>query len=96
MGAPGFSGEVEYAGGHWFLFNTSAPQLAKFASDFVLHKPVVDQTGLQGSFDYRDADSKIAQDNSDSEGSFLVFIREVGLKLSSSRGPLETFVIDTP
>ena len=44
------------------------PQLAKFASDYVLHKPVIDQTGLEGSFDYRDPDVKIDQDNGDFEG----------------------------
>ena len=74
MGAPGFSGEIEHVGGHWFLFDTSVAQLAKFAADFVLHKPVIDQTGLQGSFDYRDPDAKIEQDNaSDFEGSLTVF-----------------------
>src|ERR1700722_692431 len=30
MGAPGFSGEIEHVGGHWFLFNASLPQVAKF------------------------------------------------------------------
>lgn len=94
IGAPGFSGEIEHTGGHWFLFNASMPQLAKFASDYVLHKPVINQTGLEGSFDYRDADVKIEQDNGDFEGSFTVFIRDIGLKLTSSKGPVETFVIE--
>ena len=84
MGTPGFSGEVEHVGGHWFLFNASAAQLAKFASDYVLHKSVIDRTGLQGSFDYRDPDAKIDQDNGDFEGSFTVFIRDIGLKLTPS------------
>jgi len=94
MGTPGFSGEIEHVRGHWFLFNTSILQLAKFASDYVLHKPVIDKTGLEGSFDYRDADAKNEQDNGDFEGSFTVFIREIGLKLTSSKGPVETFVIE--
>ena len=94
MGAHGSSGEVEHVGGNWFLFNASAPQLAKFASDYVLHKPVIDQTGLEGSFDYRDPNVKIDQDNGDFEGSFTVFIRDIGLKLTSSKGPVETFVIE--
>ena len=96
MGAPGFSGEIEHVGGHWFLFNTSLPQLAKFAADYVLHKPVLDQTGLEGSFDYRDPDVKIEQeqDNADFEGSFRDFTRNIGLKLTASRGPVETFVIE--
>jgi uncharacterized protein (TIGR03435 family) len=94
MGAPGFSCEIEHVGGHWFLLNVSVPQLAKFASDYVLHKPVIDQTGLEGSFDYRDPDVRINQDNGDFEGSFTVFIRDIGLKLTSSKGPVETFVIE--
>lgn len=94
MGAPGFSGEIEHARGHWFLFNASLPQLAKFASDYVLHKPVIDQTGLEGWFDYREPDVKIDQDNGDFEGSFTVFVRDVGLKLTPSKGPIETLVIE--
>jgi uncharacterized protein (TIGR03435 family) len=94
MGLPGFSGEIEHVGGHWFLFNASVPQLAKFASNYVLHKPVIDRTGLEGSFDYRDPDVRIDQGNGDFEGSFAVFIRDIGLKLTSSKGPVETFVIE--
>jgi uncharacterized protein (TIGR03435 family) len=96
MGAPGFSGEVERTGGHWFLFNASMPQLAKFASDYVLHKTVVDQTGLEGSFDYRDPDVKIQQeqDSGDFESSFMGFVRDIGLKLTSSKGLVEIFVIE--
>lgn len=94
IGAPGFSGEIERVGGHWFLFNASIPQLAKFASDYVLHKPVIDQTGLEGYFDYRDPDVRIEQDNGDFESAFTVFIQDVGLKLTSSKGPIETLVIE--
>jgi uncharacterized protein (TIGR03435 family) len=94
MDRPGFSGEVEHVGGHWFLFDVSMPQLGKFASNYVLHKPVIDQTGLEGSFDYRDPDSKSEQDNSDFEGALMAFIRDIGLKLTSAKGPVETLVID--
>ena len=69
-------------------------QLAKFAADYVLHKPVIDRTGLEGSFDYSDPDAKVDQDNADFEGSFTVFIRGIGLKLTSAKGPVETFVIE--
>jgi uncharacterized protein (TIGR03435 family) len=85
---------LNVSAGHWFLFNASIPQLAKFASDYVLHKPVIDQTGLEGYFDYRDPDVKVEQDNGDFEGSFTAFIRDVGLKLRSSKGPVETLVIE--
>jgi uncharacterized protein (TIGR03435 family) len=93
IGAPGFSGEVEHVGGHWFLFNTSLPQLAKFASDYVLHKPVIDQTGLEGFFDYRDRDASITQDNGDFEGSFTGFLHDVGLKLTASKGLVDTLIL---
>lgn len=94
IGAPGFSGEIEHVGGHWFLFNASVQQLAKFASNYVLHRPVMDQTGLDGSFDYRDADANIVQDNSDFEASFMAFIRSIGLKLTQSKGLVETLLIE--
>jgi uncharacterized protein (TIGR03435 family) len=94
MGGVGFSGEIEHVAGHWFLFDTSVPQLARFASNYVLHKPVIDQTGLKGSFDYREADAKNEEDNGDFEGSFTVFIRDIGLKLTSSKGPVETLVVE--
>jgi uncharacterized protein (TIGR03435 family) len=94
QGTPGFSGAIEHAGGHWFLFNTSMPQFAKFASTYVVRKPVIDQTGLEGSFDYRDPDAKIDQENGDFETSFTAFVRAIGLKLTASKGPVETFVIE--
>ncbi len=34
----------------WVLYKTTMPQLAKFASDYVLHRPVMDRTELLGSF----------------------------------------------
>ena len=92
-GTAGFSGEVEYTGGHWYLFNTSVPQLAKFASDYVLRKPVIDRTGLDGSFDYKDPDARIQQEM-DFDGTFPIFIQALGLKLTLAKGPVETFVID--
>jgi uncharacterized protein (TIGR03435 family) len=93
MGAPGYSGEIEYVGGHWFLFNTSIPQLAKFASDNVLHRPVIDRTEITGSFDYKEANTGVPQEH-DFEGSFPSFLRNIGLKLTSATGHVERLVID--
>ena len=92
-GTAGFSGEIEFVGGHWFVFDSSIPQLAKFASDHILHRPVIDRTGISGSFDYKDPDVKIPQEQ-DFQGSFPFFIQEIGLKLTSSKGPVETLVIE--
>ncbi len=92
-GTAGFSGEIEYVGGHWFVFDSSIPQLAKFASNNILHRPVVDRTGLDGSFDYKDTDAKIDQEM-DFQGSFPFFIQEIGLKLTPAQGPVERVVIE--
>jgi uncharacterized protein (TIGR03435 family) len=92
-GTVGFSGEIEYTGGHWYVFDSSIPQLAKFASDYILHRPVIDKTGLDGSFDYKEADVEIDQEQ-DFQGSFPFFIQEIGLKLTPSKGPVEMLVIE--
>jgi uncharacterized protein (TIGR03435 family) len=50
---PGWSGDIDYVDGQFSLFNTSMPQFAQFASSMVLHKPVIDRTGLTGSYDFQ-------------------------------------------
>jgi uncharacterized protein (TIGR03435 family) len=95
-GDANFSGDVGFAGGRWVVFNTTMPQLAKYAADFMLRAPVIDRTGLNGPFDYKQPnalpDSEV--DYSNPIGPFLNLIPEMGLKLERSRGPVETFVID--
>jgi uncharacterized protein (TIGR03435 family) len=51
IGGAGFSGDVGFAGGRWVLYNVSMEQLADFAGN-LLHRPVLDRTGLDGSFDF--------------------------------------------
>jgi uncharacterized protein (TIGR03435 family) len=71
------------------------PQLAKFASAYVLHAPVVDRTALSGTFDYRQSVPDLEPNYSDNSESFLHMISEVGLKLERTRGSVEMFVIDS-
>jgi uncharacterized protein (TIGR03435 family) len=82
--------------GRWAIFNTSMPQLAKFAAEHVVHAPVSDETGLSGSFDYKQPvplpDSEV--NYSDPSGPFLLLIPELGLRLEPGKGPVEMFVID--
>jgi uncharacterized protein (TIGR03435 family) len=78
----------------WVLYNTTMPELAKFASDFLLHCPVLDRTDLPGSFDYKSPPEDWDTYQQDPVGSFLNLIGEMGLKLDSEKGPVETFVID--
>jgi uncharacterized protein (TIGR03435 family) len=87
----GFSGDIGFVDGRFSLYNTSMPQFARFASTYVLHKPVIDHTGITGSYDYA---SPTQYDQDDFGGSFMQLIPELGLKLERGKGPVETFVID--
>jgi uncharacterized protein (TIGR03435 family) len=87
-------GSIGYVEGRWGISATSMPQLAKFASDNVLHAPVRDRTELSGSFDYRQRVPDLEPNYRDNSDSFLRFIPELGLKLERSKGSVEIFVID--
>lgn len=87
--------EVDFVGGTFYIFNTSMPQLARFASKYVLHHPVLDQTELAGFFDYKSpmqVDPETQQN--DFEASFLQFLSEIGLELKKETGPVESIVVD--
>jgi uncharacterized protein (TIGR03435 family) len=72
--------------------NISMPLLATRLSRYLDH-PVLDQTGLKGSFDfeyvYTSDDS-----NEDLVTSILTSVQGIGLKLKPAKGPVETVVID--
>ncbi len=74
--------------------NISMLQLAERLSGY-LGRPVVDRTGLKGSYDfkYRYADSG---DYTESETFSCIFasIKALGLELKADKGPVETIVID--
>ncbi len=88
-------GSIGYAGGRWSIFATSMPQLAKYATDNILHAPVLDRTELRGSFDYRQRDPDLdPQYGGDQSDSFTHYLGEMGLKLERSKGPVESLVMD--
>jgi uncharacterized protein (TIGR03435 family) len=68
------------------------------ALSIVMRRPVVDQTGIKGTFDVRlrCSDDLASQDNApDAPASIYVALREtLGLELKSGRGPAEVLVID--
>jgi uncharacterized protein (TIGR03435 family) len=74
--------------------NISMPELATRISDW-LKRPVLDRTGLQGSFDFEfttgedDAPSEV-----DLESSIVTSLKGIGLQLKTSKGPVEALVID--
>ncbi len=71
--------------------NISMSELA-FRLSRYFERPVVDETGLEGSFDFKA--QYISDSPTDVASSILISIQELGLKLESSRGPVETIVID--
>jgi uncharacterized protein (TIGR03435 family) len=91
------SGDIGASSKHgWGGHDTSLAQLAKYSST-VLRCPVQDQAGMDEYFDF---ESKTIPTNAnfqnpdDMNSSFLAMIKEVGLRLKPTKGPVETFVID--
>jgi uncharacterized protein (TIGR03435 family) len=94
---PGPFGSIGYAGARWGIFNTSMEQLARFASETMVHRPVLDKTELKGFFDYRQEmeDFEPAYSGPAHNSSFMSMLSDAGLKLENSKGPVEIFVIDS-
>jgi uncharacterized protein (TIGR03435 family) len=67
-----------------FLANTWGPWL---------ERPVLDQTGLTGSYDFKLAPDDPA--NQDIVAATIGAIDRLGLKLTAGKGPIETIVIDS-
>lgn len=82
------------AAGTWDMSDTSMKQLAKFAGDFIVRSPFVDDTHIDGYFDYRSA-TDVDMSNMDIvDAAFQDFLSEMGLCLKKSNGSVETIVID--
>jgi uncharacterized protein (TIGR03435 family) len=66
-------------------------------------RPVIDKTGLKGRYDFRlhfnpnplSADPDTAANNPAGPSLFSAVEEQLGLKLESSRGPVEVLVIDS-
>ena len=73
--------------------NISMPILASRLSRY-LARPVSDQTGISGFFDFK---YQYASDDPhpDLVSSILSSVQEIGLKLESTKGPVETIVIES-
>jgi uncharacterized protein (TIGR03435 family) len=72
--------------------NTSMPYLAKQLTRG-LGRPVLDQTGLKGSYDFDVA--PYDPTNTDFTSAAIESLKRIGLKLKADKGPVETIVIDT-
>lgn len=80
--------------------NASISQLIFALQTRILDRPVIDETGLSGNFDFDLAWSAdavrgdIAPTDSDNPDLFTATQKQLGLKLDSHRGPVEVLVID--
>jgi uncharacterized protein (TIGR03435 family) len=72
--------------------NISMQELAGRLSGF-LRRPVQDQTGLAGTYDFEYRTGNDDQD-SDLTTGISASMREIGLKLAQGKGPVDTIVID--
>jgi uncharacterized protein (TIGR03435 family) len=72
--------------------NISMPLLAARLSRY-LERPVVDQTGLKGSYDFK---FQYSTDESAFDVLSCIFasVQGIGLKLKPAKGPVETIIID--
>lgn len=72
--------------------NATMALLAERLGPYLEH-PVLDQTGIQGSFDFK---SRYPGDEPkpDIVSSILTSVQGLGLKLEASRGPVKTLVVD--
>lgn len=74
--------------------NISMPQLAFRVSEWS-ERPVLDQTGLQGAYDFEYRTGIDDDDpNADRDSSILTSLKGLGLKLVPSKGPVDTIVVD--
>ncbi|HLK62508.1 MAG TPA: TIGR03435 family protein [Bryobacteraceae bacterium] len=72
--------------------NESMPDLAQRLSPY-LEKPVLDRTELTGSYDFQ-VDYRSDEPRPDIIGMILTCVQQLGLKLETGKGPVETLVIE--
>jgi len=80
----------------WRFTNNSMPEFAQFLQMAVLDRPVVDQTGLKGKFDFMlewTADAQATTDPSAAPGFLTAVQEQAGLKVEPSKGEVDVLAI---
>ena len=99
---PGFGGRGPGAIG---VRNTTMTEFASFLQGRLLDRPVVDQTGLSGKFDFQlewrpdqlggqPGGAPLPPQVESRSDLFTAFQEQLGLKLESTKAPVEVYVID--
>ena len=81
----------------WRFTNNSMEEFAKFLQAAVLDRPVVDQTGLKGKYDFKltwTKDMAPVTDENTAPGFFTAIQEQAGLKVEPSRAEVDVLVID--
>lgn len=69
--------------------------LTEWLSSF-LGSPVLDRTGFTGRYDYTQRiEQERPQAGESLRLSYLIFVRELNLKVTKTKGPIEALVIDS-
>jgi uncharacterized protein (TIGR03435 family) len=83
------SGELTVDNTSMKLFTSSLASL--------VHRTVIDKTGLEGNYDFslKYSPDDISTPQADSPSLFTALQEQLGLKLQSAKGPVETLVVDS-
>ena len=95
-GLPDQSGRNSNGQASWRFTNNSMEDFAKFLQ-FQLDRPVVDQTGLKGKYDFKLAwtkDNAPVTDDNAAPGFFTAIQEQAGLKIEPSKAEVEVLAID--
>jgi uncharacterized protein (TIGR03435 family) len=91
------TGSIDNGHVFWRFTNNSMPEFAQFLQMAVLDRPVLDQTGLKGKFDFKltwTANPDAATTDPAAAPGFLTAVQEqAGLKIEPSRGEVEVLAI---
>ncbi len=101
---PGGIPTVGYSPGHLGAGNATIADFASFLQRFVTDRPVVDQTGIVGKYDFDlkwtpdETQTETGRQSSESSnplpGLYTAIQEQLGLKLQQERLPAQVFVID--
>ena len=95
-GLPDQTGNIDGSHVSWRFTNNSMADFCGFLQMAVLERPVVDQTGLKGKYDFKlawTADAQATTDPSAAPGFLTALQEQAGLKVEPSRGEVDVLAI---
>jgi len=97
-GDPSMGPGIGFGPGNFGVTNATMAEIADAMGFGILERPVVDQTGLAGRFDLRltwtPDEAHAETQNGELPGLFTAVQEELGLKLVSTKAPVDVLVID--